>query len=58
MHMEQIFKQMKKTRVVMDSIRLDIIIITIYCYLEREIHRVLKFHMKSSLYFEIRASFF
>ena len=42
----------------MDSLKLDIIIVTIYCYLEREIHRVLKFHMKSSSHFEIRASLF
>ena len=39
----------------MDSIRLDIIV-AIYCYLEKEIYRVLKCHTKSSSYFEIRAS--
>ena len=41
--------------VAMDSIRLDIIV-AIYCYLRKEIYRVLKCHMKSSSYFEIRAS--
>ena len=34
----------------MDYIRLDIIIVAIYCYLETEIYKVLKFHMKNSSY--------
>ena len=42
------YKQMKKL-VDMDSIRLDIIV-AVYCYLEKEIYRVLKCHRKSSSY--------
>ena len=48
----------EETRVAMDSIRLDMIIVAIYCYLEKEIYRDLKCHSKSSSYFEIRASLF
>ena len=42
----------------MDSIRLDIIVAPTYRYLEREIWRVLKFHMENSSYFEITFSHF
>ena len=45
----------EKTQVVMDSMRLDIIIVTIIVTW-KEKFRVLKFHMKSSSYFEISTS--
>ena len=42
----------------MDYIKLGIIIVAIYCYLEREIYKVLKFHMKNSSCFLMSASLF
>ena len=57
MHMEQVYEQWKngKNTVVLEYIRLDITIV-IYCYLERENYKVLKFYMNNFSYFEINAS--
>ena len=48
----------EKIRVAVDCVRLDMIIVTICCYLEKKIDRVLKCHVKSSSYFEICTSLF
>ena len=44
--------------VAMDSVRLDMIIVAICCYLGKEIYIVLKCHTKSTSYFEIWAYLF
>ena len=46
----------EKTPLVMDYIRVDIILVAIYCYLEREIYKVSKYHLENSFYFEISSS--
>ena len=48
----------EKTPLVMDYIRVDIILVAIYCYLEREIYKVSKYHLENSFYFEVSSSLF
>ena len=47
-----------KNIVVLEYIRLDIIMTVIYCYLERENYKVLKFLLNNFTYFEISPSLF
>ena len=47
-----------KNIVVLEYIRLDIIMTVIYCYLERENYKVLKFLLNDFTYFEISPSLF
>ena len=49
---------MKKTLVVLESIRQDIIMVGIYCCLNKENYKVFKLPMNNFCYFEIRDSFF
>ena len=61
--MEQVYKQWKKKKnekklVVLEYIKLDIMMIVVYCYLEREYDKVLKFQMNNFPFFEISASLF
>ena len=44
--------------VALEYVRLDIAMTVIYCYLEREKYKVLKFHINNSSYCEISASLF
>ena len=47
-----------KNIVVLEYKRLDIIMTVIYCYLERENYKVLKFLLNNFTYFEISPSLF
>ena len=51
-------KNEKKKSVVQEYIRQDIIMIVIYCCLDKEKYKVYKFPMSNSCYFEIRDSLF
>ena len=52
----QTMKKWKKIIVALECIRLDIIMTVIFCYLERENYKVLKFQINNFSYFEISAS--
>lgn len=56
--MEQVNKQWKngKAIAVLQYIRLYFIMAVVYCYLEKENYKVLKFHMNNFSYFETRAT--
>ena len=49
---------MKKNAVVLKYIRQDIMMVVIYCYLEKENYKVFKFPMNNFCYFEIGDSLF
>ena len=55
--MKQAYKWLAKVKniVFLECIRLEIIMTVIYCYFEREMYKVLKFHMNNFSYFEISA---
>ena len=60
MHMKKGIQKIEKWKniVVLKYIRLDIIMTVIYCYLERENYKVLKFLLNNFTYFEISPSLF
>ena len=60
MHMEQAYKQWnnEKTLVVLEYVMQDIIMVVIYCCLDKENYKVFEFPMNNFCYFEIRDSLF
>ena len=51
-------KKNEKKLVVLEYVKLDIMMVVVYCYLEREYDKVLKFQMNNFPFFEISASLF
>ena len=51
-----VFGHFSRSAVIVEYIRLYVIIVGIYCYLEREIFKCLTFYVNNSFYFEMSAS--
>ena len=51
-----VFGHFSRSAVIVEYIRLYVIIVGIYCYLEREIYKCLTFYVNNFSYFEMSAS--